>query len=236
MPTKELKPVVDIQRQSDLHHLLLQQKIINRQAMLELHRIADNLPLPEDEQAEMQIAVQAIESEAALLAKYASYPTLQNFADQPDLRTLTRWGATFGVALIVGEIILKHIKALCVDFEKAHRGLLTALMLEMDNPRGDGNLPMAMTRAITISFDQATHLISEEERHQVIYNKMSNLAYHMLLVLKQYKLVEAMEDCFVLTTVGRRVLFHLLDAQRFIDAVTLAHKRFQEKAEEVAAA
>jgi hypothetical protein len=100
-----MPPVAKIESIEDLYRILTLKRIISRRAYDELLAIAGDRVLkntaPTDEDA-----LHFMGEEKELLRKYANYPTLTEWEMMPNLRTGTKWGSTFGVTVLIGELIL----------------------------------------------------------------------------------------------------------------------------------
>src|SRR5271166_2806341 len=112
----------------DLKKVLMRQKLCTRQAAEELAKIASNEALqtiegePEEKQKEKVFTI--MKAESILLEKYGMNPTMTELNAMPHTPDLAiKWGATFGVALLVGELILEQVRQLQGTFEHALRGL-----------------------------------------------------------------------------------------------------------------
>lgn len=217
----------------DLKKVLLRQKLCTRQAAEELAKIAssENLQAIEGESEERQKekAFTIMKAEQILLDKYAMYPTMTEFNAMPNTPDLAiKWGATFGVALIVGELILEQVRQLQGTFEAALRSLYLILLCELDNPTCDYMID-ALEKAIRIELKDKTGKPFPADR-QVAFKRqlLRQLIEAFCLVSVGYGVMDAhQEGAYSLTTLGRRVKMHLIDAQRYISLISDAHKRFQ---------
>ena len=74
-------------------------------------------------------------AQARLLEKYASYPTLSEFAFHPDLAGATKWGATFGVAIMARILVVDQIKAILLEFSPVARNMYRLIWRQWISPR-----------------------------------------------------------------------------------------------------
>lgn len=75
-----------------------------------------------------------VAKERALLEKYARYPTLTEFEKMPHTMNSVKWGATFGVAALVGALILDFCKSF-LDLEGDPREALMLFLIQLDDPK-----------------------------------------------------------------------------------------------------
>ena len=111
--------IVPINSKDELQKVLVIQKIVSETAQKEMIAAAK----PEDPAAH-------VEAEAALLEKYARYPTLTEFRKMSALADGEKWGATFGVTALVGSLVLANAKRLLhteEDLKYAYLSFLVAL-------------------------------------------------------------------------------------------------------------
>src|SRR5208282_2287644 len=107
-------PVIRIETFEHLKKVLYIQRQITRKAADELEAVAsDNVLDADPEPPEVK---KLMKEEADLLAMYAMRPTLTEWAQQGGLEQVgfyegaSTWGATFGVAILVGELVLEQIR------------------------------------------------------------------------------------------------------------------------------
>jgi len=226
--------VVDIRSEDQLRKIMTNQALIKRRANTELEAIADRIPLPESEEQEIELGLKAIALETQLLEKYAKYPTLSEFVRNPSLHGLTQWGATFGVAVIMGVAVLPHIRVDQPIFVDAHRSLITILLDELAKPT-DEDIVKALCAQMDVEVEVGAKL-SLAAKAALVEKMMRKLVDTMLSVTAHFGMVVSSENDVTLTPLGQRVRLHMLDAQLFIHAVADAHKQFQiEKNEQKAA-
>lgn len=220
----------EIRTVNELHHILNLQRSVTRQATLALDEIVKGVSTPSNQEDEEYLGRITMERECLLLEKYARLPTLTEHERNPSLKTMTHTGATFGVAAIVGEVILSHIRTIANKFPNAHRMLLMVMLAEFDKPVSeDIDLVDTFVRSMKVELTETLAVITEEERKRLLRAMLHPVAEAMVLVCKQYKLLAHEEEGWVITPIGQRVMMHLFDAQRFIDSVADAHKRLQSE-------
>jgi hypothetical protein len=75
-----------------------------------------------------------VAAERELLEKYARYPTLTEFSKMPNTMNSVKWGATFGVAALVGALILDFCKTF-LELEGDPREALMIFLMQLDDPK-----------------------------------------------------------------------------------------------------
>lgn len=213
--------IVAIKTIDELKKILFIQKTVTDRAKAEMLDIAtDGVGNPKE-------APQFIAEERRLLTKYANYPTLSEMSDEPEaLMNGTKWGATFGVAVLVSGLIIEEVKRLQPHLKPVLRTLLVLMLDELNNPQ-HRYLVEPLERSLTIT-SKADPSKAAAIKRQIC----TDCANAMIAVGKQYGIVDDEPDSYTsakigLTPLGRRVFLHLVDAQRFIDEMGEAHARFQ---------
>ncbi len=235
-PSITLKPpayLFNIRNVEDLKKVLLRQKLCTRQAAEELAKIASNENLqevegePEEKQKEKVFTI--IRAEQILLEKYAMYPTMTEFNAMPNTPDLAiKWGATFGVALLVGELIIEQVRQLQGTFEQALRTLYLVLLCELNDPKSEYMIE-SLEKAVRIEMKDKSGVPLPPDRQIAFKHKLlRQLVEAFCLVSVSYGVMGAHEgEAYSLTPLGRRVMMHLIDAQKYINIISEAHKRFQ---------
>jgi len=210
----------------DLKKVLFLQKVITSQAKNELLAIASDHVFDPNGNIEQQ-AEYFIEKEKELLGKYAKYPTFTEFQFTPSLSSGIKWGATFGVTLLVGELICEQLKVAYPSFNSIIRKLFIVLLSELDNPQHDyliDSLEKHLTFQITAEDNQE---IKPEQQKIIVHNLVNKFTETAVILSEAYGIVNVEERGVTITSTGRRVLMHLIDAMKFIDELTKAHTKFQ---------
>jgi hypothetical protein len=212
---------------SDLNRYLSAQRAMSRRALRELDQIIEEVQSISND---AEIASILMSRQKDLIEKYAITPTLLEFSKNPSLDGISHWGTTFCVTVLFSEIILSHVRILEEKFVRVHRLLAMLLMKEMDSPSpGDNDLVDTAMSFIKIELRQDMECLSEAERTNLIRKMISPLVTAMLTVFVNFDLVAFKEgEGYYLTDIGRQVLYHLFDGQRFIDEVVAAHERFKK--------
>jgi hypothetical protein len=210
------RSLVPIHSPEDLKKVLFIQKSVTERAEREMLGIAtDGVGNPKS-------APQFIAEERKLLEKYAKYPTLSEFAEEPEaLMNGTKWGATFGVTVLVGGLIIEELKRMQPHLEPVIRKMLMLMLDELNHPR-HRYLTEPLERNMTITSKAAPDKAKAIKRQVCV-----DFANAALAVGKQYGLLNANTKGIILTNIGRRVFFHLVDAERFIGELNTAHGRLQ---------
>jgi hypothetical protein len=215
MKTQLDKPLLPICNTEELKKILFIQKTVTERAKAEMLAIAtDGVGNP-------KAAPQFIAEERKLLQNYANYPTLSEMSNEPDaLMNGTKWGATFGVAVLVSGLIIEEVKRLQPHLEPVLRHMLMLMLDELNYPRHRYLVePLEKNLTITSKADPAK---SAAIKRQIC----TDCANAMIAVGKQFGIVSD-KGGVALTPLGKRVFLHLVDAQRFIEEMGVAHGRFQ---------
>lgn len=231
--------MINIHSFEDLKKVLVRQKLCTRQAAEELGKIASNEVLQavegESEERLKEKAFTIIRAESLLLEKYAEYPTMTELNAMPNTPDLAiKWGATFGVALFVGELVLEQVKMIQGSFEMALRALYLILLKELDEPRYEFMIE-PLEKAVKLEMKNKDGSLLPLER-QIAFkrNLLTQLAEAFCLVSVSYGIMDAHPDgAYSLTPIGKRVMLHLVDAQRYVILVSEAHKRFTKHKSEI---
>lgn len=213
IPEKQITPIASV---DDLKKILFIQKTVTDHAKAEMLAIAtDGVGNP-------RAASQFILEERKLLTKYANYPTLSEMADEPEaLMNGTKWGATFGVAILVGGLIIEEVKRMQPHLEPVLRHMLILLLDELNHPQHK-YLIEPMERSLTV-----TSKVKPEQAAAIKRQMCTDLADAMVAVGTQYGLVKSKQGGVILTPIGKRVFLHMVDAERFVRDIAKAHARFQ---------
>jgi hypothetical protein len=187
------------------------QASIASQAAKEMLAIAANPRL--SSKPELYVAAQK-----RLLEKYAGYPTLTEFAQDPQLANVYKWGATFGVASLVGLLVLDEVRHLQSHFAPVVRQLYFILLKELDKPQH---------KYLVEPLGKALKLPTKSTR--AAQGMLAKLVEAYAVVNTQFGVMGPSLSGMSLTPVGKRVLLHLADAQRFIEETAQAQAKFRPK-------
>jgi hypothetical protein len=219
-------PIVNLRTVEDLKKVLFMQRLVTGQAKKELLAVASDAELAADPISEKK-ATAFMTEERKILEKYANNPTLTEFNLIPNLRGGTKWGATFGVTLLVGELILEQVKAMQGVFEPVMRRMFLILLMEMDKPQ-HGYLVEPLEKAMKIRVTKPDGgPVPFEEQEAYRKRLVHRLVESFIIVGIEYGLFESNTDGFSMTPLGKRVLLHLLDAEKFVSLLLEAHQKFQ---------
>lgn len=162
-----------------------------------------------------------------LILKYANYPTLTEFKNNPKLTNAYKWGATFGVATLVAGLVLNEVQTLQPHFAPVLRQMYFLLLKELDQPEHE-YLIDPLVAALRVQVTAETGEASPQQRENFIRKMMVDLVETFVQISLQYGLMTLPDGKQVaLTAEGKRVLMHLADTARFIDEMSKAHAKFQ---------
>jgi len=119
--------IVPINSKQELEKVLAIQKAISEGAAAEVLDIANASSLSSDPTVYLKAAT-------ALIEKYSRYATLTEFDHMPSLADGEKWGATFGVATLVGTLILHPAQGLLKTQEDL-KPVFLKFLLDMDNKK-----------------------------------------------------------------------------------------------------
>jgi|GEM_PF-4733951 len=217
MKTQFERPLAPISSMEEFKKILFIQKTVSDRARNEMLGIAT------DSMGNPKAAPVFIAEERKLLTKYANYPTLSEMSAEPDaLMNGTKWGATFGVTILVGGLIIEELKRMQPHLEPVLRHMLMLLLDELNYPRHK-YLVEPMENSLQIKSKVASGVNSAAIKRQVC----TDLADAIIAVGSQYGIVKPKQGGVTLTPLGKRVFLHMVDAQRFIQEMGKAHVRFQ---------
>jgi hypothetical protein len=216
---------------NELNQALSRQRALTRQALIELDAISERLlprSLNHASELEMEAAWLGFKrEEVRLLAYYAGLPTLTEFERTPGLSGLAKPGGTFGLAALVGEVVLSIILSIEPRFARVHRLVMMLLLKELDSPTpATEDLVDTVLRFMRIELKDAT--LSESDRQALLRGLVRPLIDAMLMATEEYKMVESPDhQGYILTHLGQRTMLHMFDSQRFIETISEAHARLQ---------
>lgn len=216
--------IVQLKNVDDLKKVLFLQKTIITQAKNELMALISDNSL--EENPRLQANTFLVEQKK-LLEKYAKYPTLTEFQLMPSSYDGYKWGATFGVTLLVGELIFEQLNGAHPHFGKVMRPLFVIFLNELDNPQHEYLIePLEKHLRFKVT-DETGVAVSEEKQKEFVRDLVSQLAETMVVVCTSFGIVKVKKGGVAITPNGKRVLLHLLDASKFVEDMTTAHAKFQ---------
>jgi hypothetical protein len=196
----------------ELQQAIRMQRTATAKTILELHGAVTCVDDP------VVAAAQVIH----LLSSYAVLPTLTEHQKSMPMRGAYKQGATFGVALIVGELMLKQVRQVTDSFPRAHLMLLIHLLSGMQPGVDAAEL---LAGYMTFGLEEGLSPLQKQEQTVML---VSQLADTLMGIAEQYQLIETLEPLHsTVTPLGLRVALHLLDAHQFVNDVVEAHQRFQ---------
>jgi hypothetical protein len=216
----------------DLNRYLSASRAMSRRALRELDQMIDELKDPKNTAEEIDFGLEFLRREAKLIEGYARTPTLTDFSRDASLAGIAHWGTTFCVSTLFSEIILGNIRAIEERFVKAHRMLAILLMKELDDPSPglDTDLVDTALRFMKIELRQDLGALSATDRTKLLRSMVTPVVTAMMSVFMSFGLVRYVDEGgYALTDVGTHVLYHLFDAQTFIDEIVATHADFQTR-------
>jgi hypothetical protein len=212
--------LIPIRTMDELKKVLFIQKTVSSRAKAEMLALAGDgeTPInPEKFFADMR----------RLVNKYASYPTLTEMKDNPQIANEMKWGSTFGVAVLVGGLVLDEAKQQHPHFDSVIRQMFVKLLVEMNSPKHK-YLVEPLEEAIKVKITTVNGKpVTEEQARQYVKQIIHDLVATFVGLGVKFGLMTAKDGTINITLLGRRVLLHLIDAQRFIEEMGRAHGRFQ---------
>ncbi len=231
-----MSEIVRIETLDDLKKVLFIQRQITRRAHDELEAVASDILLDAD--SDPSEVEKYMREEADLLASYAARPTLTEWAQQGGLEQkgvyegAQTWGATFAVAILVGELILEQVQAMHQQFALAIKGVFISLLAAEAQARttlDEGELEHIVMNFNVMKPDGSA--IEDEGLKEKIKVSLSGMTRTMVATGLEYGLFEERgQGSHMITQTGVRVLLHMQDVQKFVTAMAEAHQRFQNEA------
>jgi hypothetical protein len=223
-------PVVRVETFDDLKKVLFIQHQITRRAHDELEAIASDNIL--DANTDVNSVKQYMKEEGGLLSAYAMRPTLTEWAQQSfEGQTASTWGATFGVALLTGELILEQVRREHPPLAAATKAIFMMLLAaetQAKNVLSDGEF-----ENVVMSFNVAKpdgSPIDDPATKEKFRVALADVVATIIATGIEYGLFTAGDNgSHLITEVGTRVLFHMQDIQKFVAIMAEAHQRFQNE-------
>jgi len=225
-----IPPVVSIKTVEDLYKILTLKRIISRRANEELLNIAGDKVLKTNVDPTDEETIQFMLEERELLRKYASYPSLTEWNLMPEFHSGTKWGSTFGVTVLVGELILENIRQLHTGFSiSVLQKMLLAILGELNKSTASYLIDaiLKITKWNIARSDGKS--LNEKDKEKFICQILISILESFVSVMDKYGLVNAKENSLTITDLGRRVLLHMKDAQDFVDVLADVHAKLQNK-------
>jgi len=224
----------------DLQKILIRQRECSDKARRELNRVTDStiiLYAPDGSFAETTTK-EITRKVVNLLTAYATLPTLSEFSEKPSLLKSAAWGGSFGVATVVGTVILKSL----AEFSQFPPSVVKPVFIKVlgelhDVANGAGNEISIMERVMeNLNFsikDAQGNEILGDKRERIIRGKVSLLLELMAKLMSDYQMIETEidngEDASAITNLGSRVYFHLRDIELYILEIEVSYKELSEK-------
>jgi hypothetical protein len=234
MKKKELVPppkvLVVIRSLDDLSRVLHTQKMIAAKAKKEFASIdSSNLDLNKPNENRL---FEYIRQEKELLEKWSLMPTLTEFNQAvSQVSEDGKWGGTFGVAVLVQDIVLEQV----YNQQKRLKPLLRKILMVMlnhlekeDTNRGALDQVLAKIK-LTATADRQGINLSKSENYTIVRKMMGQMVDTFLAVGCAFGLFENEGFEFKTTPCGARVYWHMVDIQRFIEILTESHRAFQKE-------
>lgn len=218
---KPRRALVPIRTTDDLKKILFIQLSVTQQAKNEMLAIASDPAVAGQPHIFIRL-------EQGLLDKYASYPTFTEFAADPKLANVYKWGASFGVAAVVGGLILNEVRQLKPHFESVMRQMFLVLLKELNDPKHQ-YLVEPLEKALKVNVEPTPGSGATPEQATVFVRQVIHeLIEAYVLVSVEYGLMTSDGHRVTLTSTGKRVLLHMVDIEQFINDMREAHKKFQQ--------
>jgi hypothetical protein len=218
--------IVQLRSLDDLKKVLFLQKTITTRAKNELLAVAGDGVLEPGADL-LEEANRFLVEEKKILDKYAKYPTLTEFQLMPNSYDGYKWGATFGVTLLVGELIFEQLKSSHPHFGPVIRHLFVLFLSELDHPQHEYLIePLEKHLRYKVTSELGDEIPVDKQKAYV-RDLVSQLTDTMVALCESYGIVKAKKGGIVITPLGKRVLLHLVDAAKWVEDMTTAHKKFQ---------
>ena len=220
-----IPPLVRLDSLEDLKRVLLAEKMIAQAAYHEIKAAMPDGKLPKGggaafgkEELDRMVAAQR-----KILEKYANYPSLSEYAYHPALFGASKWGATFGVAILVRVLILEPVKSLLPHASPVAKHSYLAILKELSEPM-HSCLIDSLAELLDVKIDcEATPVPQATKKfaRKVMYR----IAEAFLAASSRYGIVDVGLEGSKITFLGRRIYLHLTDAEQFVSELIDAHEK-----------
>lgn len=229
MKFKDQTTLVDLSTPDRLKRVLFAQKTVAQQVHREMLSLATTEELATGKLSGPEEATRIIRGQRALLEKYSSYPSLSQFSTQPSLIGVSKWGATFGVAILVRSLIIDQVKAALPKLAPFVRLTYSVILNELHLPTHENLVePLSEVLKFKVSTKDGQEL-DEDKSKTVSIGIIYKLAESLIAISIQYGIIEGGPHGFAITDMGRNVLMHLHDSETFVEELVEAHKIFQDR-------
>ena len=234
-----------VQTLPDLLKLISKQKTITDKSVRELHKEMDSTHLlfKPDRTLTDGSSQEITRRVHALLFRYASLPTLKEFELNPKgVLDGFSWGASFGVAAIVGSVFLNSWSEIFPEFKNIIRAVMMRVLEEQSKAeKEEDSTPMIDRILPDMKFsirDQNGVEIVGEQRNKIMYSRVAALLQLMAQVLVTYGILELDEEemdlgeeqiSAKLSPLGRRVFLHLKDVEEYVAQISELYPRLKDK-------
>jgi hypothetical protein len=228
--------LVPLDTLEDLKRVLFVQETIAQEVRREMMATATTEELAKGKLSGPEEVKRIVLAHGRLLEKYAKYPTLSEFSFHPSLVGATKWGATFGVAIMVRALVIDQVRISLLKnipfrpFLPYIRSIHLLVLKELDNPTHEYLIePLEEALKVSVTVEGAGTKVeaTDEQGRQFTRRLLYQLVERLLLSSAQYSIVMQVPMGFAITDTGRRVLLHLTDADIFLKELVEAHRRFQ---------
>ncbi len=216
--------IVKLTTLEDLKKLLSLQKTITSQAKNELLAAINNLHVDQVKTIDQVKAF--MEEEKKILVKYAKYPTLTEYQLVPSNYSGSKWGATFGVTLLVGELIFTQLKEAHPHFGHVTKSLFIILMNELEHPQHE-YLIEALEKSLKVKVTTEGSELTAKKSKEYVRGIINDFVDTTVALCEAYDIIKVKKGGVVITPLGKRILLHLMDANKFVEEMTEAHTKFQ---------
>lgn len=222
------KSLVNINTLEDLKRVLYVQKIIAQECRREMMACASSQELATGKVSGPEELRRIIKAQTALLEKYSKYPTFSEFAFHPVLGAATKWGSTFGVAIMVKALIVDQIRTAMPQFASFMRSIYLTIIKELNDPQHEYLIePLEAAIKFRVTMGEDGEEINDERSKMLTRKLLYQVTESLVMVSAQYGIVEQTPYGFGITPMGRRILLHMIDADIFLNELVAAHKQFQ---------
>lgn len=222
------KPLVSICSLDDLARILHTQKLIALRAKKDITAL-DNGSISDDESLQ-----EFVDQEKEVLQKWADRPTLTEFNLNPSLMVNEEnmWGSTFGVAVLVQDLVLEQVYNQQKRLKPLLRRILMLLLdtLTLKEKQNPAQLLGYVIKKIRLSVTTGKGTaLSPKEHDDIVHTMMGQMIEAFLAVGTSFGIFDNDDMLFTVTPLGARIYLHMVDIQKFINTMAEAHAAFQKQ-------